>query len=164
MLDGFINTSLPPCLNDKPLQHSNSVQTAAPLKQPLTQNSVKEKFLKPVDYSMLPKAPNQPIKKAHPSHNVTRQKICDHVAKETGYSKTDVIRVLNGMTELISAAIASGQDVKVNSFGSFNVRRRGTRYGQNPLTGKKYTIPPGSSVVFVPSKKLSVSVKKNYSL
>jgi integration host factor subunit alpha len=113
---------------------------------------------------MLPKAPKQPTKKAHPSPNVTRQKICDQVANETGYSKKDVIRVLNRLTELISAAIARGQDVKVHSFGSFNVRRRGTRYGQNPLTGEKYTILPGSSVVFVPSKKLSVSVQKNLSL
>ena len=41
--------------------------------------------------------------------------------------------------------------VKLSSFGSFVVRKKGQRIGRNPKTGKEVPIPPRRVMVFKPS-------------
>lgn len=59
------------------------------------------------------------------------------------------------MVELVLSeicdAIASGDTVKLSSFGSFMVRDKGLRVGRNPKTGLEVPIPPRRVTVFKPS-------------
>ncbi len=41
--------------------------------------------------------------------------------------------------------------MKLSSFGSFVVRKKGQRKGRNPTTGKEVPIPPRRVMVFKPS-------------
>ena len=45
----------------------------------------------------------------------------------------------------------SGETVKLSSFGSFMVRKKGQRIGRNPKTGTEVPISPRRVMVFKPS-------------
>ena len=51
----------------------------------------------------------------------------------------------------ISASLASGRSVKLSSFGSFGIRKKGERVGRNPKTGQEVPITPRRVLVFRPS-------------
>jgi integration host factor subunit alpha len=51
-----------------------------------------------------------------------------------------------------------GEAVKLSSFGSFVVAKRGQRVGRNPKTGEEAPIPPRRAVVFKPSPILKQQV------
>ena len=46
---------------------------------------------------------------------------------------------------------AKGETVRLSSFGSFTVRKKGQRIGRNPKTGVAAPISPRRVVVFKPS-------------
>jgi integration host factor subunit alpha len=48
----------------------------------------------------------------------------------------------------ISDALSRGEIVKISSFGSFAVRRKGKRIGRNPKTGTEVPISPRRVLVF----------------
>ena len=52
------------------------------------------------------------------------------------------------MLNEIAEALARGEMVKVSSFGSFAVRKKGRRIGRNPKTGKEVPINPRRVLVF----------------
>jgi integration host factor subunit alpha len=52
------------------------------------------------------------------------------------------------LTEVVRAL---GKTVKLSSFGSFVVRKKGQRMGRNPKTGKEVPISPRRVMVFKPS-------------
>ncbi len=51
----------------------------------------------------------------------------------------------------ISDALASGQTVKISSFGTFSVRNKAARVGRNPKTGDEVPIHPRRVLTFRPS-------------
>jgi integration host factor subunit alpha len=51
----------------------------------------------------------------------------------------------------IADCLERGETVKLSSFGSFVVRKKGQRIGRNPKTGKEVPIPPRRVMVFKPS-------------
>jgi integration host factor subunit alpha len=50
--------------------------------------------------------------------------------------------------EEIKDSIARGETVKLSSFGTFTVRKKGQRMGRNPKTGVDVPISPRRVVVF----------------
>ena len=51
----------------------------------------------------------------------------------------------------VSDCLERGETVKLSSFGSFVVRKKGQRIGRNPKTGKEVPISPRRVMVFKPS-------------
>ena len=51
----------------------------------------------------------------------------------------------------LAASLAAGRSVKLSSFGSFGIRKKGERVGRNPKTGKEVPITPRRVLVFRPS-------------
>src|SRR5262249_22595978 len=62
-------------------------------------------------------------------------------------SATLVAMVLKEITDCLER----GETVKLSSFGSFVVRKKGQRIGRNPKTGKEVPISPRRVMVFKPS-------------
>ena len=58
----------------------------------------------------------------------------------------------------IADILAKGETVKLSSFGSFVVRKKGQRIGRNPKTGTEATISPRRVVVFKPSAILKQQI------
>ena len=73
-------------------------------------------------------------------------------------SRIEAARLVDLVLEEITDCLEHGEAVKLSSFGSFMVRKRGQRVGRNPKTGEEAPIPPRRAVVFKPSPILKQQV------
>ena len=85
------------------------------------------------------------------SSTVTRSDLSEAVYREIGLSRNESAEMVETILERISAALVSGQNVKISSFGTFAVREKGARMGRNPKTGEEVPIDPRRVLVFRPS-------------
>ena len=85
---------------------------------------------------------------------VTRADLCEAVYQKVGLSRTESATLVELVLDEISASIIRGESVKLSSFGSFVVRKKGERVGRNPKTGEEVPISPRRVMVFKPSNVL----------
>jgi integration host factor subunit alpha len=85
---------------------------------------------------------------------VTRADLCEAVYQKVGLSRTESAELVEHVLDEISACIVGGESVKLSSFGSFIVRKKGERVGRNPKTGQEVPISPRRVMVFKPSNVL----------
>ena len=50
--------------------------------------------------------------------------------------------------------LARGERVEIRGFGSFEVRRRTARQGEDPVTGERTTLPARAAIRFRPAQEL----------
>jgi len=79
---------------------------------------------------------------------VTRHELYDAVYRRVGLSRTESSAFVELVLEEIKDSIARGETVKLSSFGTFTVRKKGQRMGRNPKTGVDVPISPRRVVVF----------------
>src|SRR5579862_8207677 len=79
---------------------------------------------------------------------VTRAQLGEAVYQEVGLSRNESADLVETVLREISDALARGEMVKISSFGSFSVRRKGRRIGRNPKTGEEVPILPRRVLVF----------------
>src|ERR1700689_4422714 len=82
---------------------------------------------------------------------VTRADLCEAVYQKVGLSRTESATLVELVLKEITDCLERGETVKLSSFGSFVVRKKGQRIGRNPKTGKEVPISPGRVMVFKPS-------------
>lgn len=79
---------------------------------------------------------------------VTRVELYDAVYRKVGLSRSKSSALVELVLEEISDSVARGETVKLSSFGTFTVRKKGERIGRNPKTGAEVPITPRHVVVF----------------
>ena len=79
---------------------------------------------------------------------VTRAQLSEAVYQEVGLSRNESAELVETVLEEICKALVRGEMVKISSFGSFAVRRKGRRIGRNPKTGQEVPISPRRVLVF----------------
>ena len=79
---------------------------------------------------------------------VTRAQLSEAVYQEVGLSRNESAALVETVLEEICQALVRGEMVKISSFGSFAVRRKGRRIGRNPKTGQEVPISPRRVLVF----------------
>lgn len=90
---------------------------------------------------------------------VTRADLLDAVyASCPSLSRAQARQIFEMALEEISAALVSGEPVKLRSFGLFAVRSKRERIGRNPRTGVEVPIKPRRVLTFKPSPVLSAAV------
>jgi integration host factor subunit alpha len=82
---------------------------------------------------------------------VTRADLCEAVYQKVGLSRTESSALVELVLKEITDCLERGETVKLSSFGSFVVRKKGQRIGRNPKTGKEVPISPRRVMVFKPS-------------
>src|SRR5439155_20116271 len=82
---------------------------------------------------------------------VTRADLCEAVYQKVGLSRTESAMLVELVLKEITDCLERGETVKLSSFGSFVVRKKGQRIGRNPKTGKEVPISPRRVMVFKPS-------------
>jgi integration host factor subunit alpha len=82
---------------------------------------------------------------------VTRADLCEAVYQKVGLSRTESATLVELVLKEITDCLERGETVKLSSFGSFVVRKKGQRIGRNPKTGKEVPISPRRVMVFKPS-------------
>ena len=85
---------------------------------------------------------------------ITRAQLSESVYQEVGLSRNESADLLESVLNQISNALSGGEAVKISSFGSFSVRKKGQRIGRNPKTGEEVPILPRKVLVFRPSQVL----------
>src|SRR5258708_5348028 len=86
---------------------------------------------------------------------VTRAQLTEAVYQEVGLSRNESAELVESVIAEISDALERGEMVKISSFGSFAVRRKGQRIGRNPKTGQEVPISPRRGLVFRASHALN---------
>jgi integration host factor subunit alpha len=89
---------------------------------------------------------------------VTRADLCQAVYQKVGLSRIESARLIELVLKEITDCLERGETVKLSSFGSFVVRKKGQRIGRNPKTGKEVPIPPRRVMVFKPSTTLKLRI------
>ncbi len=97
---------------------------------------------------------------------MTKTDLIEKVAEKAGLTKKDAGEVVNIVFSTISDFLASEAKKKEKSrkklqligFGSFDVKDRKPRKGQNPQTGKPIQIPGKKVPTFKPGKALKDAV------
>ena len=99
-------------------------------------------------------------------HTVTRAQLSEAVYQEVGLSRNESAELVETVLNEISSALTRGEMVKISSFGSFAVRRKGKRIGRNPKTGQEVPINPRRVLVFrashVLKDQINASLAKNH--
>ncbi len=80
------------------------------------------------------------------------------VASNTGMSKADSAKAVEGVFDAISGALSSGGDVRIVGFGTFSVVNRKATTGRNPRTGQAIQIPASKQPKFKAGKGLKDAV------
>ncbi len=82
---------------------------------------------------------------------LTRMDLSEAVFREVGLSRNESAQLVESVLQHVSDALASGDTVKLSSFGTFSVRDKSARVGRNPKTGDEVPISPRRVLTFRPS-------------
>ena len=82
---------------------------------------------------------------------LTRADLAEAVVQRVGLPRNKSQELVELILREISSTLATGNSVKLSSFGSFGIRQKGQRVGRNPKTGEEVPITPRRVLVFRPS-------------
>jgi integration host factor subunit alpha len=91
---------------------------------------------------------------------ITRADLAEAVYAQVGLSRNESSDLVEQLLDEMMAALVSGDNVKISSFGSFSVREKGERIGRNPKTGVEVPISPRKVLVFRASHVLKDRINK----
>ena len=89
---------------------------------------------------------------------MNKAELIDAIASESGLSKVDAKKALDGFVTATANALKSGDRISLVGFGSFSVSNRAARTGRNPQTGKEIQIAAKNVVRFKAGAELSTTV------
>jgi DNA-binding protein HU-beta len=89
---------------------------------------------------------------------MNKAELIDAIAAESGLSKADAKRALDGFVSATGSALKSGDRISLVGFGSFSISNRPARTGRNPQTGKEIKISAKNVVRFKAGAELSGKV------
>ena len=91
---------------------------------------------------------------------MNKAELVARVARDTGLTKADVLRALDGILEQVARSLKKGEPVKLVDFGTFQVSRRRARAAHNPHTGEAMKVPARRWPRFAPGKALKALVRE----
>ena len=89
---------------------------------------------------------------------MNKAELIDAIASESGLSKVDAKKALDGFVTATANALKSGDRISLVGFGSFSVSNRAARTGRNPQTGIEIQIAAKNVVRFKAGAELSSTV------
>ena len=90
--------------------------------------------------------------------SLNKSELVASVAEKSGLTKKDAEKAVNAVFDSITATLVSGEKVQLVGFGTFEVRDRKERQGQNPQTKQPITIPATKVPAFKAGKGLKDAV------
>ena len=86
--------------------------------------------------------------------NLTKKEIVNALYMQVGYSKKISETLLEDTFDLILENLIKSKKVKIAKFGTFILRKKGSRVGRNPKTKEEKIINERNVILFKPSKEL----------
>lgn len=91
---------------------------------------------------------------------MNKSELIDAIAEQSGLTKADTTKALNGFIEAVTDAMKRGDDVVLVGFGTFGVKERAARTGRNPKTGETLQIAASKVPGFKAGKGLKDAVNE----
>lgn len=91
-------------------------------------------------------------------NTLTRAQLAEAIYTQVGLSRNESAGLLEMVLEKMSAALETGEPVKISAFGTFVVRQKGQRIGRNPKTGVEVPILPRKVLSFRPSQVMKARI------
>lgn len=91
---------------------------------------------------------------------MTKTELVNLIATKADFTKKDAEKALTAVTSAIVETLASGDDVRLVGFGTFEVRERKAKEGINPRTKEKITIAAKKVPAFKPGKAFKEAIDK----
>ena len=89
---------------------------------------------------------------------LTRMDLNEAVFREVGLSRNESADLVESVLQHISDALVRGENVKISSFGTFNIRDKNARIGRNPKTGEEVPINHRHVLSYRPSHTMKDKV------
>ena len=86
--------------------------------------------------------------------DVTRASLADALYREVSLAHGDCGKLVDDVFNEIARALVEDAEVMLSTFGSFRIRHKKERIGQNPKTGERAVISARRVVVFKPAQNL----------
>jgi integration host factor subunit alpha len=93
------------------------------------------------------------------SDTLTKAEFAELLFDQVGLNKREAKDFVEAFFDQIRSTLASGEDVKLSGFGSFELRDKVARPGRNPKTGEEIPISARRVVTFHASNKLKLNVE-----
>ena len=84
--------------------------------------------------------------------NLSKIYLLRKIQKELGIPGSISKKILDNFFHIIAEGLVEDGKVKISGFGTFKLRKKKSRTGRNPMTGKKYQIKSRNVVTFHPSQ------------
>ncbi len=91
---------------------------------------------------------------------MTKLDIITLLYEKVGLPKREARDVVEAVFDTIKDTLIAGEQIKLSGFGTFNVRKKGSRKGRNPKTKQEVEIKPRKVVTFKASEALKKSFNK----
>ncbi len=91
---------------------------------------------------------------------MNKEELVQEVAKKTKVSQKQAAEIINCTMDIIEKTVSKGKKVTLVGFGTFEARKRASRTGRNPQTGKEIQIPAKTVPTFSAGKKFREIVNK----
>ena len=89
---------------------------------------------------------------------MNKTELINAVAEKAVLSKKDSEAAVTAALDVISAALAEGDEVRLVGFGTFEVRERAARFGRDPRTGESMEIAGSKAPAFKAGQALKDAV------
>ena len=90
---------------------------------------------------------------------IKRDDLAQSVIDNSDFTRVQANEFVDNLFEVMSKALASGEEVKIAGFGNFVLRNKKERAGRNPKTREEFVIAARRVVSFHTSNLLKIKVK-----
>lgn len=87
------------------------------------------------------------------------KELISELSKRMGWSQQEVTDMMSTLSSVISTTLVDNDTVYFQGFGQFEVKKKSERITVNPVTGKRYLVPPKLAPVFKPGTTIKNKLK-----
>jgi integration host factor subunit alpha len=91
---------------------------------------------------------------------MTKADLADKLYERIGLPKKEATSIVETLFDSMKNILSEGESIKITGFGTFLVRKKGSRKGRNPKTGDELEIEQRRVVTFKPSLQFKAIVEK----
>lgn len=90
---------------------------------------------------------------------MTNKEFIAELSSQMDKSQTEISTQVEQLLQILTQQMEEGQNVAIQGFGSFDVKKKMERVMVSPITKKRMLVPPKLTVSFKPSNTLKDRLK-----
>lgn len=92
--------------------------------------------------------------------DMKNKELIAELSTRMGWTSQEVTDMLSVLSSVVSSRLVDNDTIYLQSFGSFEVKKKAERISVNPTNGKRYLVPPKLVPVFKPGTTLKAKLKE----